>query len=64
MNRRTLSRRLRAEGTTFTQLADEAHFQVAKKLLADPCMSLAQISAVLKFSDPSGFTTPSGAGRA
>ncbi|MGX9981560.1 helix-turn-helix transcriptional regulator [Methylobacterium fujisawaense] len=56
INRRTLSRRLRAEGTTFKQLADEAHFQVAKKLLADPCMSLAQISAILNFSQPSAFT--------
>jgi AraC-like DNA-binding protein len=56
MNRRTLSRRLRAEGTTFKQLADEVYFQVAKKLLADPCMSLAQISAILNFSQPSAFT--------
>jgi len=56
MDRRTLSRRLRAEGTTFKQLADEVHFQVAKKLLADPCTSLAQVSAILKFSQPSAFT--------
>ncbi len=56
MNRRTLSRRLRAEGTTFKELADEVQFQVAKKLLADPCMSLSQISAILNFSHPSAFT--------
>jgi AraC-like DNA-binding protein len=56
INCRTLSRRLRAEGTTFKQLADEAHFQVAKQLLADRCMSLAEISAILNFSQPSAFT--------
>ena len=56
ISRRTLHRQLQAEGTTFKQLADEVHFQVARKLLSDPCLSLAQISAALNFSEPSGFT--------
>jgi len=56
MNRRTLSRRLRAEGTTFKQLADEVRLQAAKELLTEPCISLAQISAILNFSQPSAFT--------
>ena len=56
MNRRTLSRHLRAEGTTFKQLANEAQFRVAKQLLADTSMSLAQISAALDFSEPAAFT--------
>jgi AraC-like DNA-binding protein len=56
VTRRTLSRHLRAEGTSFRQLADEAAFRVAKQLLADTCMSLAQISTVLNFSEPAAFT--------
>ena len=56
VNRRTLSRRLKAEGTTFKQLANEAQFRVAKQLLADTGMNMAQISAVLDFSEPAAFT--------
>jgi AraC-like DNA-binding protein len=56
LNRRTLSRKLRAEGTTFRQLANEALSQVAKQLLADTCMSLTEISVVLNFSEPAAFT--------
>lgn len=56
VNRRTLSRHLRAEGTTFRRLANEALFQVAKQLLADTCMSLTEISATLNFSEPAAFT--------
>ncbi|WP_238179990.1 AraC family transcriptional regulator, partial [Methylobacterium oxalidis] len=40
VNRRTLSRRLRAEGTSFRRLANEAQFRVAKQLLADTSMNL------------------------
>ncbi|WP_407943185.1 AraC family transcriptional regulator, partial [Methylobacterium oxalidis] len=56
VNRRTLSRRLRAEGTSFKQLANEAQFRVAKQLLADTSMNLGQISAALDFSEPAAFT--------
>lgn len=56
VHRRTLSRRLKAEGTSFRQLAGEAQFRVARQLLADTGMSMAQIAAVLDFSEPSAFT--------
>lgn len=56
VHRRTLSRRLRAEGTSFRQLAGEAQFRVARQLLTDTSMSMAQIAAVLDFSEPSAFT--------
>ncbi|SOR32478.1 Helix-turn-helix-domain containing protein AraC type [Methylorubrum extorquens] len=56
IGRRTLSRRLKAEGTSFKQLANEAQFRVARQLLADTSMSIAQISAVLDFSEPAAFT--------
>jgi AraC-like DNA-binding protein len=56
VNRRTLSRRLRAEGTSFRRLANEAQFRVAKQLLADTSISLTQISNCLDFSEPAAFT--------
>ncbi|AWN42896.1 AraC family transcriptional regulator [Methylobacterium durans] len=56
VTRRTLSRRLRAEGTSFRRLASEAQFRAAKQLLADTSMSLAQISGCLDFSEPAAFT--------
>ncbi|WP_431311188.1 helix-turn-helix domain-containing protein [Methylobacterium nigriterrae] len=56
IDRRTLRRRLQAEGTTFRQLVNEARFRVAKHLLADTGMSVAQISAALGFSEPAAFT--------
>ncbi|MDR7036012.1 AraC-like DNA-binding protein [Methylobacterium sp. BE186] len=56
LNRRTLSRRLRAEGTSFKQLANETQFGLAQQLLADTSMSLGQVSAVLHFSEPAAFS--------
>ena len=56
VNRRTLSRQLQAEGTSFKRLANEAQFRVAKQLLADTGMSIGQISAALDFSEPAAFT--------
>ncbi|ACL57397.1 helix-turn-helix domain-containing protein [Methylobacterium nodulans] len=56
IHRRTLSRRLKSEGTSFTQIVDEAQLGIAKRLLADTTMSMAEISAALKFSEPAAFT--------
>ncbi|MDR7036081.1 AraC-like DNA-binding protein [Methylobacterium sp. BE186] len=56
VNRRTLSRQLRAEGTSFKQLSNEAQFRVAKHLLADTCMAIGRISVALGFSEPAAFT--------
>ena len=56
VNRRTLTRHLRAEGTSFRRLANEAQFRVAKQLLTDTHMAMAQISVVLDFSEPAAFT--------
>ena len=53
---RTLSRRLKSEGTTFKQLANEAQCDVAKQLLADTSMTMAQVSAILDFSEPAAFS--------
>jgi AraC-like DNA-binding protein len=56
VTRRTMSRHLKAQGTTFRRLAAEAQFQVAKQLLADTSMSVTQISTALNFSEPAAFT--------
>ncbi len=53
---RTLSRRLKAEGTTFRSVADQTRLGMAKQLLSDTNLSLAEISAVLEFSEPAAFT--------
>ncbi len=49
VHRRTLSRRLRAEGTSFRSVATQIRFETAQQLLADTNMTLAQISACLLF---------------
>ena len=56
VTRRTLSRRLKAEGTSFRLLAREAQFRAAKQLLADTGMSLTEISTALNFSELAAFT--------
>ena len=53
---RTLKRRLQAGGTTFKQLANEAQCDLAKQLLADTSMPMAQVSAILDFSEPAAFS--------
>lgn len=56
IHRRTLSRRLKAEGTSFRLVARETRLAIAAQLLVDTDLSLAQISAALEFSEPSAFT--------
>ena len=56
IHRRTLSRRLRAEGTAFRRLSDEVRFEIACRLLLNPRMTLAQIATTLGFSEASAFT--------
>jgi AraC-like DNA-binding protein len=56
MNRRTLARHLKAEGTTFKKLSDEVHFDVARNLLANTVMSVTDVSVALNYSETSAFT--------
>ncbi|TGD96639.1 AraC family transcriptional regulator [Methylobacterium nonmethylotrophicum] len=53
---RTLSRRLKAEGTTFRSVASQTRLGTAKQLLSHTNLSLAEISAALEFSEPAAFT--------
>jgi len=56
MHRRTINRRLRAEGTTFRQLVDEVRFEVARHLLETTDLSVVHIASTLNYADASAFT--------
>ena len=56
VHRRTMNRRLKAAGTSFRTVLDELRFEVARQLLSDTDLPLAQISAALNFSEPAAFT--------
>jgi AraC-like DNA-binding protein len=56
MHRRTLHRHLRTEGVAFRQVANEIRFEIACDLLANTEMTLGQIAAALRYSEPSAFT--------
>jgi len=56
MGRRTLHRRLQAEGRTFRQVASEVRFEIACELLAQTDMPLAEVAASLHYCDHSAFT--------
>src|SRR4051794_19983708 len=56
VNRRTISRWLKSEGTSFRLLLSEARLGAAKQLMAETDMSLAEISRALEYSEPAAFT--------
>jgi AraC-like DNA-binding protein len=53
---RTLSRRLTAEGTSFTRLREEARYAIARQLLQGTSMPANQIAEHLGYANPSAFT--------
>ena len=56
MNRRTLQRRLQAQGTTFKTLLTEVRMNLADQFLRDTRKSLSEISFLLGFSELSAFS--------
>ena len=56
VHRRTINRHLKAAGTGFRTVIDELKFEVARQLVSDTELPLAQISAALNFSEPAAFT--------
>jgi AraC-like DNA-binding protein len=56
LHRRTLNRRLSAEGTTFQQVLDRVRFAVAKELLQESGLSIPEIAAALGYADYVSFT--------
>ena len=56
MHRRTLNRRLQAEGTTFQELLDEARFEAACQLLDTARIPITEIAASLGYAETSAFS--------
>lgn len=56
MSARTLQRRLEDEGVQFNELVDAARVDAAKRLLADPTVSLTAIAIDLGFADLATFS--------
>jgi AraC-like DNA-binding protein len=53
---RTLQRQLAASGTSFQQVRDRVRADLASKYLQQSALSLAEISEILGYSEPSAFT--------
>ena len=56
MHRRTLNRRLNAEGTSFREVVEEVRFEIARQLLEDSAMEIIHIASFLGYSNASAFT--------
>jgi AraC-like DNA-binding protein len=56
IHRRTLNRRLSAEGTGFRTIVEEMRFEIACQMLAGTAMPFVQIAAALSFSEASAFS--------
>jgi AraC-like DNA-binding protein len=56
MHGRTLTRRLKAHGTSFKALADEGRCEIAKHLLKNTSLEVQEIAAALDYADASAFT--------
>lgn len=55
LQRRTLSRRLRAQGTTFQKVLDEVRFEVARHLLRHTRAPISDVAAALCYAEVSAF---------
>jgi AraC-like DNA-binding protein len=56
MSRRTIHRQLEREGHTFSGIVDEVRRELASRYIADKHRTLAEISELLGFAAPSGFS--------
>jgi AraC-like DNA-binding protein len=55
VSRRTLSRRLADEGTSFRHILDEVRSELARALLQDRSLSIGDIAFFLQYSEPAAF---------
>jgi AraC-like DNA-binding protein len=55
LHRRTLSRRLRSQGTTFQKVLDEVRFEIARELLERTHTPIEEVAAALCYADVSAF---------
>lgn len=55
MSRRTLTRRLGEEGTSFRNILDDVREELARALLQDRSLSVADVAFFLQYSEPTAF---------
>lgn len=55
LSKRTLQRRIEAEGTSYQQLLDETRTNLARHYLENTALSIPEISFLLGFSEPNSF---------
>jgi AraC-like DNA-binding protein len=55
MSRRTLTRRLGEEGTSFRAVLDDVRAELARALLQDRSLSIADVAFFLQYSEPAAF---------
>lgn len=55
MSKRTLARRLAAEGTSHKALLDDLRASLARRYLADASLAISEVAFLLGFSEPSAF---------
>lgn len=55
LHRKTLSRRLRTEGTSFRRLRDELRMQLARRYLSEQGLSVEEVAFLLGYSERSAF---------
>lgn len=56
VDRRTIARHLAAEGTTFSALVDDVRGELLSRYLKEDERTLAEVSTLLGFSDPTAFS--------
>lgn len=56
MHERTLRKRLSAERTSLQALISQTRFELAKQLLENTQLPLAEIASALRYADPAGFS--------
>lgn len=56
VDRRTLNRRLNAQGTGFQQIVDELSFEIARQMLANSAMDIVEVADLLGYANASAFT--------
>lgn len=56
LHTRTLQRQLRQEGTTFERLKDDARSELARGYIANHALPMAQVAALLDYSEQSALT--------
>jgi AraC-like DNA-binding protein len=55
MSRRTLTRQLAEEGTSFRAIFDAVRAELARALLQDRSLSIADVAFFLQYSEPAAF---------